>query len=171
MFRRNPYRSRHFVEIKWMFAVLTVIFIICEVYRWQVPSSGFVRTVTVTFDYDYGGIEYSQEVEVGLLEKPPDPEREGFVFTGWSYHHPNGDEVAWDFSTDHIVSDMTLYANWRLIPRTKKAALSDMKLVVPCLTAQPFGVFSFKRSRRAGGSLCRTRLRSADAGQARRRVG
>ena len=120
MFRRNPYRSRHFVEIKWMFVVLAVIFIICEIYRWQDPSVGFVRMVRVTFDYDYGGIEYSKEVEVGLLEKPSDPEREGYRFIGWSYHHSNGEEVLWDFSTDHIVSDMTLYANWERLPRAEK---------------------------------------------------
>ncbi|MBQ7347403.1 MAG: InlB B-repeat-containing protein [Clostridia bacterium] len=117
LFKRDPYRSRNFIELKRMFLVLTALFFVFTVYRWEHPAEYHARMVLVTWDYDYkyNNVTVIWEVEVGLLPQPPDPEpeHEGYQFVGWSYINNQAVETYWDFSTDHVVSDMTLYANWR----------------------------------------------------------
>ena len=116
LFKRDPYRSRNFIGLKRMFLVLTAMFVAFTVYRWEHPAEYHARMVLVTWDYDYkyNNVSITWEVEVGLLPQPPDPEpeREGFVFVGWSYINRQARNIYWNFEHDHIVSDMTLYANW-----------------------------------------------------------
>ena len=47
-----------------------------------------------------------------LLSAPASPVREGYVFTGW--YTDEGHTSLWDFSTDTVVADMTLYGAWEL---------------------------------------------------------
>ena len=68
----------------------------------------------VTFD-SCGGTPVPEQGTVdGLLTKPKNPIKEGYVFTGWytedSYIHK------WDFATDTLSSNITLYAKWEVAP-------------------------------------------------------
>jgi len=44
------------------------------------------------------------------LEKPDDPQDEGFTFIGW--YREDSCERKWDFETDTVTEDITLYAGW-----------------------------------------------------------
>lgn len=46
----------------------------------------------------------------GLLKEPPGPVREGYDFEGW-YTDPSFSKQ-WDFASDIVVRDMSLYASW-----------------------------------------------------------
>ena len=68
-------------------------------------------TYTVTFDSDGGSSVASQTVESGgLATEPTDPTKSGYTFDGWytSTLYTTG----WDFSTDTVTSNTTLYAKW-----------------------------------------------------------
>jgi len=57
----------------------------------------------------------------GLIVKPTPPTRIGHTFEGW--YRDATLENAWDFSSDWISSDSTLYAKW------EKAAENEMGTV------------------------------------------
>ncbi len=66
---------------------------------------------TVTFDSQGGSAVESQRVLAGNpAAAPTSPTRENFDFGGW-FRSASGD-VQWDFSTDRVDSDLTLYARW-----------------------------------------------------------
>ena len=46
----------------------------------------------------------------GYLKKPADPTRSGYIFVGWYQDSAYTDP--WDFATETVTSDMTLYAKW-----------------------------------------------------------
>lgn len=69
-----------------------------------------VKKVTLTFNSMGGSNVPSQVLNAGAhATEPEDPTREGYYFYGWV-----ADETAelWDFETDVVESDMTLYAIW-----------------------------------------------------------
>ena len=72
------------------------------------------RTVTVTYDLGYEERVESETVDKGLVEAPNEPFRFGYVFEGWFYTDKSGEEIQWDFSTDKVKKDVTLYAKWTL---------------------------------------------------------
>ncbi|HJG87586.1 InlB B-repeat-containing protein [Pseudoflavonifractor capillosus] len=66
---------------------------------------------TVTLDTQDGGEPTVLTAgEGGLIEKPEDPVRQGYVFQGW-YRDAAGAE-AWDFESDRVYANVTLYAVW-----------------------------------------------------------
>lgn len=67
---------------------------------------------TVTFDAQGGSVvEPLTGVASGTtINEPPTPTKAGFTFAGW-YKDTVGTE-AWNFATDVVTSDMTLYAKW-----------------------------------------------------------
>ena len=78
-----------------------------------------VRDLTVTVSdtcsvrLDPGNGEEPTTVSVKLgekLEKPQDPTREGYTFTGW-YRDADRTQL-WDFENDTVTENMTLYAGW-----------------------------------------------------------
>ena len=72
---------------------------------------------TVKFDSN-GGSNVSDIVDVkenSTISKPKDPTREGFVFEGW--YKDEDLKTPWDFKTDKITSNITLYAKWIEIPK------------------------------------------------------
>ena len=70
---------------------------------------------TVTFDYNDGSEAVNEVVVQGdTVVRPPDPTMEGYTFEGWTL---NGDEF--DFDTA-IAQDITLVAEWKLIPVTSQ---------------------------------------------------
>lgn len=67
-----------------------------------------------------------------LIERPADPQADGFVFLGWYTDETGARE--WNFSTDIIQGDMTLYAGW-----SKRADENGgMALCVQEILAQPY---------------------------------
>ena len=68
---------------------------------------------TVKFDVNYGAPQIAdQTVGKGeLAKKPADPIRSGKTFAGW-YTDNKTFENAWNFSTEKVKEDVTLYAKW-----------------------------------------------------------
>lgn len=69
-----------------------------------------------------GGSEVSSQVlESGVVEKPKNPTKEGYIFDDWYTSSNNGEtlESVFDFDTP-IEKDLTLYAKWTPISYTVK---------------------------------------------------
>ncbi|MEI8199901.1 MAG: InlB B-repeat-containing protein [Eubacteriales bacterium] len=68
---------------------------------------------TVTFE-DYSGTGLTKEiVRYGGTATPvSDPARTGYMFAGW--YKEEGGTNAWDFDTDTVSMDMTLFAKWTI---------------------------------------------------------
>lgn len=66
---------------------------------------------TVAFDSQGGSAVESVSVAAGgKVEKPTDPTRGGYAFDGW--YKESACETVWNFDTDMVTEDMTLYAKW-----------------------------------------------------------
>jgi len=66
---------------------------------------------TVTFDSKGGTDVASQDcMYADLVAEPEPPTREGYEFSGW-YFDENC-QYLWDFETQQVGGDMTLYAGW-----------------------------------------------------------
>ena len=68
---------------------------------------------TVTYNMNGHGNDITNTgvKEGSLLEKPQDPQAEGYTFTGWYKDAPC--TTKWDFATDTVQADTTLYAGWK----------------------------------------------------------
>ena len=70
-----------------------------------------INTYIVDFDSQGGSTVSSQTVEEsGLVTEPTAPTKEGYTFGGW--YKESGCTNAWDFATDTVTADITLYAKW-----------------------------------------------------------
>ena len=68
---------------------------------------------TVTFDSQGGSAVSSQTVTVGeKAKKPADPTKDGSDFGGWYTNKDCTEGNEWDFDTDTVTTDITLYAKW-----------------------------------------------------------
>ncbi|TLG75486.1 InlB B-repeat-containing protein [Culicoidibacter larvae] len=74
---------------------------------------------TVAFDPNDGVTQFPDFLKIEVEEDqlipytPSAPEREGYLFLGWSYAYDSEDNpVFWDFSTDMVVENITLTAEW-----------------------------------------------------------
>lgn len=66
---------------------------------------------TVSFESNGGTEVPEQFVQYGeTIDKPENPVREGYVFTGW--FKDIGRTQPWDFDVDVVEGNMTLYAGW-----------------------------------------------------------
>ncbi|WP_138755500.1 InlB B-repeat-containing protein [Paenibacillus sinopodophylli] len=86
-----------------------------------------VSTYTVTFDSKEGSAVAN---ETGILSgatiaKPTDPTRAGYTFSGW--YEDEGYASAWNFTTDTISANTTLYAKWTAIPASTYTVTFDSK--------------------------------------------
>ena len=67
---------------------------------------------TVTFNSTGGSSVDSQTVpDGGKATKPADPTKAGFSFSGW-YYMQGSKKIDWDFSTNTVTDNITLYARW-----------------------------------------------------------
>jgi uncharacterized repeat protein (TIGR02543 family) len=70
---------------------------------------------TVTFHAQGGSAVENQTIELGeKVTKPADPTRVNYDFVGWYKEETYAN--AWDFDTDAVTEDITLYAQWSLNP-------------------------------------------------------
>ncbi|MBQ6153623.1 MAG: InlB B-repeat-containing protein [Ruminococcus sp.] len=69
-------------------------------------------TYTVSFDMNGHGDAIEDKVvsQGSTVTKPDDPSAEGFEFGGW--YKEDSCTNAWDFSSDKVTKDTTLYAKW-----------------------------------------------------------
>ena len=86
-------------------------------------DSGFARsepfrakTYTVTFDSQGGSaVASATDVSAGAkISEPTAPTREGYTFAGW-YKEASG-MTPWNFGTDTVSANVTLYAKWTAAP-------------------------------------------------------
>lgn len=71
---------------------------------------------TVTFDSKGGSSVESQRIMEGNPVRRPDlPIYAGYNFNGWYKDEATTDDL-WNFDTDRVQSDLTLYAGWQPIP-------------------------------------------------------
>ena len=69
---------------------------------------------TVTFDSQGGSAVESQRVLKGNPARAPEsPTRDDFIFQGW-YQSKEEDAALWNFATDRVNADITLYAFWKV---------------------------------------------------------
>ncbi|MEA5020408.1 MAG: InlB B-repeat-containing protein [Gordonibacter sp.] len=86
--------------------------------------SHLIDSYTVKFDSNGGNAITSQVVKGGsTVVKPTDPTKAGFTFVGW-FRASDG-AVQWDFSSDVVEDDMTLYAQWAAVPLYSVRTLTD----------------------------------------------
>ncbi len=70
---------------------------------------------TVTFDSQGGSAVESQEILAGNPARAPvSPAKDNFNFNGW-YKSADEDAALWNFATDRVNEDITLYAHWEAI--------------------------------------------------------
>ncbi len=75
------------------------------------PSAETEKKYTVTFDSQGGSQVAGQTVDDGgIVVKPQDPAKNGCSFGGW--YREAGCTTAWNFATDVVTADITLYAKW-----------------------------------------------------------
>src|SRR5690606_20360886 len=82
-----------------------------------VHSAPFQKeTYTVVFDSQGGSTVASVTgVSAGaMISAPTVPTREGYTFVGW-YKEASGD-TEWNFATDTVSANVTLYAKWTAAP-------------------------------------------------------
>lgn len=86
--------------------VLAAVFLVLVV-----TGSTGAAGLTVTFDSQGGSAAASQSVLYGdTAEEPEDVVRVGYTLVGWSLT-PDGEQL-WDFSSDTVEENTTLYAVW-----------------------------------------------------------
>ena len=72
-----------------------------------------INTYTVTFNSQGGSVVSSQTVDHGgKATEPMAPTKTGHTFGGW--YKESGCTNVWDFTTDTVTADVTLYAQWTI---------------------------------------------------------
>ena len=81
---------------------------------------------TVSFDSQGGSAIDDQVVNHGdLAEEPaPKPTKSDYTFAGW--YKEKSCENPWDFATDTVTADITLYAKWVNADESDSSTLSDL---------------------------------------------
>lgn len=70
-----------------------------------------INPYTVTFNSMGGSqIESQQVADRGMVSKPDDPAKNGYIFDGW--YKEEACQNKWIFYSDIVRSDLTLYAKW-----------------------------------------------------------
>ncbi len=91
-------------------------------------GSGAPAKFTVSFDANGGTKTENERVEKNsLLSKPADPEKEGFIFTGWYIDKELKTE--YDFS-EKVTKSFTLYAGWREVKSTIVLTIGESDALV-----------------------------------------
>jgi uncharacterized repeat protein (TIGR02543 family) len=92
--------------------------------------TAIVIECTVRFDAQGGTpVPANQTVVKGGMATQPAVAREGFILAGW-YPSPT-EGPAWDFATDPVEEDLTLYARWTELEEDKAAVTFDTAGGVP----------------------------------------
>ena len=100
------------VSVKTVNAVIAVgIAVLAVVLVFVATHNGF----SIGFDTDGGSYVESVVGKYGeYLTRPEDPVKEGWSFIGWFTDRACTNE--WDFDSDTLTGDLTLYAGWEKKP-------------------------------------------------------
>jgi len=127
----------------------------------------WTQAYTVSFDANGGtGAPASQQVvATGKVSAPSSPTRAGYTLSGWSTV-ADGSGDAWDFATDTVGADTTLYAQWA--PKTNTvtfdsnaagvsappstSALSGTTMTAPALTRAGYHVTGWTTQTNGGAA-------------------
>ena len=107
------------------------------IYYGGITGEGTVAGVTVTYLND--GAEYAKQVlpSAGLATRPDDPAaKTGYTFDGWN----KADGTAWDYASDTVTGDITLYAEWTLCDHkssTRQPNCTDPAICTICAGTIP----------------------------------
>ena len=82
--------------------------------NFSMSSYKIITTANVSFNMQgHGSQVASQTVDIGSkVTQPSNPSATGYTFGGW--YKDSGCTNAWNFNTDTVSADMTLYAKWTL---------------------------------------------------------
>ena len=95
---------------------LTIVLIVFALFGFMLGCSSEPKIHQVTFDTNGGSAVQSVNVTDGArIEKPNDPTKPGYSFKGW--YRENTYLQEWNFSTDVVTTDLTLYAKWEALPK------------------------------------------------------
>ena len=96
---------------------LTIVLIVFALFGFMLGCSSEPKIHQVTFDSNGGSAVQSVNVTDGArIEKPNDPTKPGYSFKGW--YRENTCQHEWNFSTDVVTADLTLYAKWEALTYT-----------------------------------------------------
>ena len=103
------YKDNNAFAEPWNFATDTVTAALTLYAKW---NSGGGTTYTVTFDSNNGSAVAPKTVESGgKVTEPTPPTKAGSTFGGW-YKDNNAFADPWNFATDTVTENTTLYAKW-----------------------------------------------------------
>jgi uncharacterized repeat protein (TIGR02543 family) len=95
---------------------------------------GTTTVCTVTFDSQGGTYAASQTVAPGSrIAQPANPARTGYVFDGW-YREAECIN-AWNFTTDVVTENLTLYAKWKSCDSSLAALSVSGSTLLPAFNA------------------------------------
>lgn len=99
-----------------LFAVLTItVFALAGCAPDEPPVQSNGNYHTVTFDSMGGSeVESQQVLDGNPVVRPDPPVRDGYFLNGWYTDEDVSADSEWDFGTDRVTTDMTLYAGWTL---------------------------------------------------------
>ncbi len=103
------YAQSDFSGAKWDFANDTVDANITLYAKWA------INQYTVTFDAKGGSAVTSQTLNYGSTITNPASTKAGYILEGW-YAQSDFSGAKWDFANDRVDADITLYAQWEVIP-------------------------------------------------------
>lgn len=87
---------------------------------------------TVTFNLNYTGAPAPTTAKVndgGKMTKPTDPTRTGYTFGGW--YKEAACTTAWNFDTDTVTGNITLYAKWTPVKKNYTITLNPAGGTLP----------------------------------------
>jgi uncharacterized repeat protein (TIGR02543 family) len=91
----------------------------------------WIEQFTVTYDSNGGSAVSPESVDDGALAtEPSDPSRLGFAFDGW-YTDDETFLLDWDFASDTVIEDVTLYAKWVETPFFEDTVEGDLIALLP----------------------------------------
>lgn len=108
-FGRGIYGSKDVpIRILDGFIIGAICFVMILVF-WFATHGGY----NVTFDTEGGSEIAAQRLKHGELAKEPEiPLKPGYTFCGWITSEDESLAKEWNFATDKVENDMTLYAVW-----------------------------------------------------------
>lgn len=108
-FGRGIYGSKDVpIRILDGFIIGAICFVVILVF-WFATHGGY----NVTFDTEGGSEIAAQRLKHGELAKEPEiPLKPGYTFCGWMTSEDESLAKEWNFATDKVENDLTLYAVW-----------------------------------------------------------
>jgi uncharacterized repeat protein (TIGR02543 family) len=103
------YKGAAYAAAALILALITLGYAAC-----QQPDDDTIISYKVTFAANSGAPEPEVQIIVqgGKAVEPPTLTRSGYQFDGW-YADSNCTPPSWDFNTDTVNTDLTLYAGWK----------------------------------------------------------